>query len=578
MLLSSIFSLWPIAASLVLCCFFSIPCGAKVHHRTFIIQEATYTRLCNNTKNILTVNGLYPGPTISARKGDIVYVKVINRGNKNITIHWHGVNQPRDPWSDGPEYITQCPIQPRANYTQRIQLMEEEGTLWWHAHSEFDRATVHGAIVIYPKLRTTFPFRKPHKEFTLILGEWWNQNITDIYQTAVKYGNQFELSDANTINGQPGDFMPCSSNDTFKVQVEQGKMYLLRVINAAMENAFFFAVSGHNVTVVGTDASYTKPYVNEFIMITPGQTMDLLLWANQFQKSSSPFRYYIIAALYFDGSSAASRDANMTVAILEYKTNHSAPSIRPVFTSLPKHNDTNASAAFTSGLRSLANSDNQAVLTQTVNVKMYITLSANEQLCPNSSCAGPNGTRFATSMNNASFQNPKIDVLDAYYNSIAGVYTTDFPDQPPLFFNFTDAQYQENAKFVDKSTKVKVLEYNTTVEIVFQGTNIADGQVTHPIHLHGHSFYVIGRGTGNFDNTTDPLSYNLIDPPHQSTLGVPKNGWATIRFRASNPGVWYMHCHYETHTIWGMNVVFITKNGNSTEAKMLPPPADKPPC
>jgi hypothetical protein len=43
-------------------------------------------------------------------------------------------------------------------------------------------------------------------------------------------------------------------------------------------------------------------------------------------------------------------------------------------------------------------------------------------------------------------------------------------------------------------------------------------------------------------------------------------------------GVWFMHCHYETHSIWGMDTVFITKNGNSTEAKMLPPPTDKPPC
>src|ERR1039457_2161296 len=96
----------------------------------------------------------------------------------------HGLHQPRDPWSDGPEYITQCPIQPRANYTQRIQFTEEEGTLWWHAHSEYDRATVHGAIVIYPKLGTTFPFHKPHKEFTLILGEWWNRNITEMYESA----------------------------------------------------------------------------------------------------------------------------------------------------------------------------------------------------------------------------------------------------------------------------------------------------------------------------------------------------------------------------------------------------------
>ncbi|XP_078159112.1 putative laccase-9 [Carex rostrata] len=580
MFFSKLFLLWPIAVGLMLCCLFSIPCEAKIQHHTFIIQEATYTRLCNNTKNILTVNGLYPGPTISARKGDIVYVKVINRGNKNITMHWHGINQPRDPWSDGPEYITQCPIQPTANYTQRIQFTEEEGTLWWHAHTEYDRATVHGAIVIYPKLGTTFPFHKPHKEFTLILGEWWNKNITDVYQTAVEKGGQFELSDANTINGQPGDFMPCSENDTFKVQVDQGKMYLLRVINAAMENEFLFAVSGHNVRLVGTDASYTKPYVNEFIMIAPGQTMDLLLSANQFQNSSSPFRYYIVTKLYFDGYSAAPRDANMTVAILEYKTNHSAPATRPVLTSLPYSNDTKASSVFTSGLRSLASSDHPATVPQTVDVKMYIIITADEQLCPNKSCAGPRGKRFAASMNNASFQTlkPKIDVLDAYYNSIAGVYTTDFPDQPPLFYNFTDPNIPEQLYIVEKSTKVKVLEYNTTVEIVFQGTSLLTGYVNHPVHLHGHSFYVIGSGFGNFNNTTDPMSYNLVDPPRQNTLGVPKSGWAAIRFRAANPGVWYLHCHYEEHTIWGMDVVFITKNGNSPEAKILPPPADKPPC
>jgi laccase len=35
------------------------------------------------------VNGRqFPGPTIYARKGDLVIVNVHNNGNKNITIHW----------------------------------------------------------------------------------------------------------------------------------------------------------------------------------------------------------------------------------------------------------------------------------------------------------------------------------------------------------------------------------------------------------------------------------------------------------------------------------------------------------
>lgn len=80
------------------------------------------------------------------------------------------MKQPRNPWSDGPEYITQCPIQPGASFTQRIIFSTEEGTLWWHAYSDWSRATVHGAIFVYPKHGTSYPFPKPDAEVPIILG------------------------------------------------------------------------------------------------------------------------------------------------------------------------------------------------------------------------------------------------------------------------------------------------------------------------------------------------------------------------------------------------------------------------
>ncbi|GKV53947.1 hypothetical protein SLEP1_g60458 [Rubroshorea leprosula] len=39
-----------------------------------------------------------------------------------------------------------------------------------------------------------------------------------------------------------------------------------------------------------------------------------------------------------------------------------------------------------------------------------------------------------------------------------------------------------------------------------------------------------------------------------------------------------MHCHFDRHMVWGMDTVFIVKDGESLEAKMLPPPPDMPPC
>jgi hypothetical protein len=38
------------------------------------------------------------------------------------------VKQPRNPWSDGPENITQCPIQQGKNFTQEVIFSTEEGT------------------------------------------------------------------------------------------------------------------------------------------------------------------------------------------------------------------------------------------------------------------------------------------------------------------------------------------------------------------------------------------------------------------------------------------------------------------
>lgn len=82
----------------------------------------------------------------------------------------HGLRMLRNPWADGPSYVTQCPIQPGGSYTYRFTIQNQEGTLWWHAHTGFLRATVYGALIIYPKLGSPYPFSMPKKEFPLLLG------------------------------------------------------------------------------------------------------------------------------------------------------------------------------------------------------------------------------------------------------------------------------------------------------------------------------------------------------------------------------------------------------------------------
>uniref|UniRef100_F6GYA5 Laccase n=1 Tax=Vitis vinifera TaxID=29760 RepID=F6GYA5_VITVI len=544
------------------------------------VREASYKRLCS-TKNILTVNGKFPGPTIYATKGETIIVDVYNKGNENITIHWHGVTMPRYPWTDGPEYITQCPIRPGSKFTQKIILSTEEGTLWWHAHSDWTRATVHGAIIIYPKNGTKYPFHKPDREVPIILGEWWKNDVNAVRDEGLATGGDPDPSDALLINGQPGDLYPCSKSvynfpfliaDTFKLTVDHGKTYLLRIINAALQEALFFSIDKHKMTVVGTDGSYTKPLTRDFITIFPGQTYDVLLEANQ-----RPDHYYMAAITY----SVAPKyqdfyDNTTTTAIVQYN-GYYTPSSPPSLPYLPAYNDTNASVQVMAGLRSLANAEHPCNVPLSTSTNLIYTVSVNSYPCVNNSCAGANGTRFSSSINNISFHTPTVDILQAYYYNISGIYGDKFPSDPPLVFDFTADYLPLIYQLPSSGTEVRVLEYNSTVDIVFQGTNVL-AATHHPMHLHGYSFYVVGWGFGNFDGNKDPLRYNMVDPPFQNTISVPSNGWVAIRFEASNPGVWFMHCHVERHLTWGMETAFIVKNGKHPEAQMLPPPSDMPPC
>ncbi|KAI3738303.1 hypothetical protein L2E82_28327 [Cichorium intybus] len=160
----------------------------------------------------------------------------------NVTIHWHGARQITTPWADGPDFITQCPIRPGGSYTYRFTISGQEGTLWWHAHSSWLRATVNGAIVIHPKLGDSYLFPKPKCDSVIALGEWWDANPIEVIREATRTGATPNVSDAYTINGQPGDLYKCSNKDTVIVPIDSGETNLIRVINSTLNQQLFITI------------------------------------------------------------------------------------------------------------------------------------------------------------------------------------------------------------------------------------------------------------------------------------------------------------------------------------------------
>ncbi|OJJ54694.1 hypothetical protein ASPSYDRAFT_49808 [Aspergillus sydowii CBS 593.65] len=105
------------------------------------------------------------------------------------------------------------------------------------------------------------------------------------------------------------------------------------------------------------------------------------------------------------------------------------------------------------------------------------------------------------------------------------------------------------------------MPFNSTIDIIMRIANNSMDVMGHPMHLHGHKFWVLGSGTGSFPYTSatdapEPL-LNLRNPPYRDTTNLPASGWAVIRYATDNPGAWILHCHIQWHMLSGMELVLV---------------------
>ena len=200
---------------------------------------------------------------------------------------------------------------------------------------------------------------------------------------------------------------------TYRRVVDHGKTYLLRLVNSVVAANMFFAIAEHNLTIVGVDANYIKPITTSYIMISSGQTMDILLIANQ-----TLGHYYIAARQFWSEVVGYSGfDQFNVTAIIEYRGNYTIP-LSPSFPStLPTYKDLKAAIKFSNLFRSLASKDHPVNVPLNITTRMYVTLSISLIACQNSTCTTLGGGELiAASANNISWSNPvPIDILLAYY-------------------------------------------------------------------------------------------------------------------------------------------------------------------
>lgn len=93
-----------------------------------------------------------------------------------------------------------------------------------------------------------------------------------------------------------------------------------------------------------------------------------------------------------------------------------------------------------------------------------------------------------------------------------------------------------NTTFATSNAVIELPDADEWVYIIIQ-TNLG---VPHPIHLHGHDFFVLAQGSGSY---SDDVTLTLSNPPRRDTAMLPASGYLVIAFETDNPGAWLMHCH-----------------------------------
>lgn len=309
--------------------------------------------------------------------------------------------------------------------------------------------------------------------------------------------------------------------------MQSSKTYMLRIINAALNEELFFKIAGHQLTVVEVDAAYVKPFKTDTILIAPGQTTNVLLTADR-----SSGKYLVAASPFMDAPIAV--DNVTAIATLHYSGTLS--NAATTLTVPPPQNATPIATNFSNALRSLNSKKYPAKVPLKIDHSIFFTVGLGVNPC--STCV--NGSRVVADINNVTFVMPKISLLQAHFFNISGVFTEDFPGNPPIPYNYTGTQ-PTNFQTMN-GTKVYRLAYNSTVQLVLQDTGMIAPE-NHPVHLHGFNFFQVGRGIGNFNPKKDPKNFNLVDPVERNTIGVPSGGWTAIRFTADNPGRQF-HLHF----------------------------------
>jgi len=201
-------------------------------------------------------NDQVPGPTIRAKRGDVLRVDLTNNLDVPTTIHWHGMHVPYS--MDGVTWSTD-PIQPGESFMYAFEL-NQVGTYWYHPHFDTNRQVdlgLYGMLIVEEADEPTVD-----EEIVMVFDSWGE------YQDADAEGHKHDsvgTIDTWTVSGQHG----------VRPRVDAGSVVRGRLLNASSTG--YLQLNSEGMRQIGSDQGFLPSLQQpDTLLLAPGDRADVM--------------------------------------------------------------------------------------------------------------------------------------------------------------------------------------------------------------------------------------------------------------------------------------------------------------
>jgi FtsP/CotA-like multicopper oxidase with cupredoxin domain len=219
-------------------------------------------RLGDTTVRMLGYNGSIPGPTLRVQQGSEIVVHVVNQGDLDTTVHWHGLRLENR--YDGVPHETQTPIPVGGSFTYRIRF-PDPGLYWYHPHIREDYTQelgLYGNIIVVPSEPDYWP--PANREVALTLDDILLEDgkIAPFSPSETTYAAMGRFGNLLLVGGEPD----------LSLDARAGEIVRLWLTNTANTRVFHIRLPGARMKLIGGDSGRVeREELVEEVLLAPSE-------------------------------------------------------------------------------------------------------------------------------------------------------------------------------------------------------------------------------------------------------------------------------------------------------------------